>query len=495
MIVADSRWRALGRVLGLVALAVPAAVTLDGCSDGGSGDDLPTEVLSVCGDGVVEGAELCDDSNDDPRDDCTNTCAAPTCGDAVAAAGEACDDADADDADSCTAACTLGPAAVASVAVGEFHSCAVSTSGVVRCWGAPDFGRLGQPGYSDPIGDDEPPSDWDPVEVADDVVALAAGADHTCALRAGGQLRCWGSNGMGQLGYGNTDDIGDDETPASAGDVPLPAAVISVAGGTGHTCAVLEGGDVACWGRNNAGQLGTGALERIGDDETVDSSTFVSLPGPAVEVVAANEHSCARLQSGDVVCWGQGTNGQLGYGSPDSIGDDEPADAAGVVPLGGAAVDIDAFYNHTCAVLEGGSVRCWGDGGSGRLGYGDDVDVGERKTPEEVGDVMLDEVALAVETGRSYTCATLTNGNVRCWGNNVAFGVPDSSNSSTPTTPAQIGVPVRSLVAGYTHNCAILDSAAVTCWGSNTGSVLGYPDLGSSSTVNNPASVGEVQVF
>lgn len=497
MMVVDVPPRSLGRVLALLALLVPTSTALHACNGGDGDDDGPMEILSVCGDQVVEGAEVCDDGNDDPRDDCTNECLTPTCGDGVAAAGEACDDADDDDADACTSSCELGPAAVVAVAAGEFHNCALSSQGLVRCWGAPDYGRLGQPGYSEHIGDDEPPSDWDPVEVADDVVALAAGSDHNCAVRAGGELRCWGANGSGQLGYGHLDSIGDDETPASAGDVPLPGAVVSVDGGTSHTCAAFDDGRVACWGSNNAGQLGIGDSSiRIGDNESVlDGMAFVSLPGRAVQVVTGNEHSCARLDSGDMVCWGSNASGQLGYGTTESIGDDEAVDSAGVVPLGGPAIDIAAGSQHTCAVLEGGTVRCWGEGDSGRLGYGDTTDIGDRKTPAEAGDIALEGEAVSVHIGRSFTCATMTSGHVYCWGNNNYLGLTTNDIVHAPTDPAQIGAPVRTMVVGQAHSCAILDTAGVRCWGDNTGWVLGDPEISSGTTVKNPAANDEVDVF
>src|SRR5690606_33905643 len=210
-----------------------------------------------------------------------NECQLPACGDGVVHEGEQCDDGNAEDADGCTNACTPGPGAVVAVGTGEFHTCALSQSGVVRCWGAPAYGRLGQPGYGEHIGDDEPPVDWDPIDVADDVVDLVNGVNHACALRAGGQVRCWGNNDYGQLGYGHMMDIGDDETPAAAGDVPLPGPVIGLAAGSGHTCAVLQGGDVICWGGNGSGQLGTGTTDRLGDDESIDGALPIDLPGPA----------------------------------------------------------------------------------------------------------------------------------------------------------------------------------------------------------------------
>jgi alpha-tubulin suppressor-like RCC1 family protein len=491
----------LGRILALVALA--ALPLADGCADDDEG--IVQDTLgggSLCGDGIVDADETCDDQNDDPRDACTNECLAAACGDGVVAAGEACDDADDDDADSCTATCGRGPGAVAVVGTGDYHVCALSDAGVVRCWGAPDYGRLGQPGYNDyddVIGDDEPPSDWDPVEVADDVIDLAVGASYGCALRAGGQVRCWGANGSGQLGYGHTDAIGDDEAPADAGDVPLPGPVASLSAGSTHTCAVLEDGQVVCWGSNSSGQLGLGHTDRIGDDETVDAATgSVPLPGPAVEVAAGSEHTCARLETGDVICWGRQAEGQLGTGTPDPIGDDETVDTIGPIDLGGKAVDLDASSNHSCAVLEDGGVRCWGANSSGQLGNGDEEhnNVGDRKTPAESGVVMLEEPAVQVETGYSHTCAVLVDGNVRCWGNDTANGVPDTYGTSVvPFAPARIGVPVQRLWAGRGYNCAVLDSAGVRCWGGNDGAVLGNPMVGTSSIVKDASTLEDVDVF
>ncbi len=491
----------LGRlvaVLGLVALPL-----VDGCAteDGGIVKDTAGGG-GVCGDAMVEEDEACDDANDDPRDGCTNECQAPACGDGIASEGEACDDADDDDADSCTAACGLGPAAVAAVGTGDYHVCAVSEGGVVRCWGAPDYGRLGQPGYDDyddVIGDDEPPSDWDAVDVATDAIDVVAAGNHSCVLRAGGQVRCWGANGSGQLGYGHTDSIGDDEPPADAGDVPLPGPVASLAAGGTHTCAVLEDGGVVCWGNNDSGQLGLGNVDRVGDDETVDGTTGrVALPGAAVELAAGSAHTCARLEGGDVICWGRQQEGQLGTGDVDALGDDETLAGVGPIALGGKAIDIDAYHDHTCAVLEDGGVRCWGSGSSGKLGNGDEGqnNVGDRKTPAESGVVMLEEAAVQVEAGTSHTCAVLVSGDVRCWGSDTANGVPDTYGSSVvPFSPARIGAPVQRLWAGSGYNCAVLDSAGVRCWGGNDGAVLGNPTVGTSSVVKDASTLEDIDVF
>ena len=122
------------------------------------------------------------------------------------------------------ASCGLG----VPLEAGDFHTCALLQGGAVRCWGQATRGALGY-GNTNNIGDDETPAAAGDVNVGGPVVQLAAGSDHTCALLQGGAVRCWGEGADGQLGYGNTNDIGDDEMPASAGDVNV--------GGVLRTCS------------------------------------------------------------------------------------------------------------------------------------------------------------------------------------------------------------------------------------------------------------------
>ena len=109
------------------------------------------------------------------------------------------------------------------IAAGYQSTCAVMTSGELRCWGYNYNGQLGLPELhrEEDLGDDEVPSSADPIDVGGRVVDVAIGRFHTCALLESGQVRCWGSSQGGKLGYGNDEPIGDDETPAQAGDVPL----------------------------------------------------------------------------------------------------------------------------------------------------------------------------------------------------------------------------------------------------------------------------------
>ena len=151
----------------------------------------------------------------------------------------------------------------------------------MRCWGEGDKGQLGY-GTTDNIGDDETLESLDiAVNLGEEAVQIAAGKEHTCAILVTGDLVCWGLNTNGQLGYGHTNNIGDDETPGSAGPLDLQASVLKVAGGSAHTCALLDGGSVKCWGANLFGQLGVGLSEHIGDDEdptAVEPLNFLVYP-------------------------------------------------------------------------------------------------------------------------------------------------------------------------------------------------------------------------
>jgi alpha-tubulin suppressor-like RCC1 family protein len=260
------------------------------------------------------------------------------------------------------------------------------------------------------------------------VVQISAGGAHTCARLQGGALRCWGNGALGRLGYGNEDDIGDDEAPAIAGDVPVGAAVTFVGAGSGHTCAVLESGGVRCWGFGFGGRLGQGNLDDIGDDETPASVATVPLPGRFLDM-SLGAHSCVRDAVGDVYCWGGNLYGQLGLGHTDDIGDDEPPSMAPVL-VGDAVVAMSSGGDHNCVVTKAGTVRCWGRGEDGRLGYLATSNVGDDELPTATGDVSVGGIALGIAGGFRHSCAILDTGAVRCWGSNgsgqLGYGKPDS---------------------------------------------------------------------
>ena len=273
---------------------------------------------------------------------------------------------------------------ILDISTGGPETCVVLQGGDVVCFGGGLLGYAAGKGY-----DVDDPQGSDAVDLGGSATQVSAGLDHICAVLENGDVLCWGAGGVGALGYGNTDDVGDDEVPADVGPVDIGGPAVQVSCGDYHTCALLETGDVVCWGLGDYGMLGYGNTEMIGDDETPASVGPVDIGEAAKQVTTGAHHTCALLQSGDVKCWGQGANGHLGYGNTDDVGaTNVPADV-GFVDVGGLVTLIDAGMEHTCALLSTGAIRCWGNGSYGRLGYGNEDIVGDDETPAEAGDVPL----------------------------------------------------------------------------------------------------------
>ena len=381
-----------------------------------------------------------------------------------------------------------------SIATGNFHSCAV-ISFAVRCWGYGGDGALGY-GNTATVGAFDTPAVVGPVFLGAGraVAAIAAGSVHTCALLDNGTVRCWGFGANGRLGYGNTNTVGDDETPGalpSPVDLGAGRTAKAVTAGDGHTCAILEDDTVRCWGFNLDGRLGYGHTDAIGDNEPAGSGGPVNLgPGRTARAIAAGgSHTCALLDNGTVRCWGFGGFGRLGYGKNADIGrsPDATPETVGPVDLGAGrtARALTAGYGHTCAILDNGTVLCWGFNGSGRLGYGDTEPVGDDELPGMVTPVDLGagRTARAIHAGNEHTCALLDDGSVRCWGaggfGRLGYGDARSIGDNEPpgsVGPVQLGTgrTATAISAGFEHTCARLDDGSVRCWGTGTNGRLGY---------------------
>jgi alpha-tubulin suppressor-like RCC1 family protein len=151
---------------------------------------------------------------------------------------------------------------------------------------------------------------------------------HTCALLQSGGVRCWGLGTFGRLGYANTENVGDFETPAEVGDVNLGAGRVVGLSVEGHTCVVIEGGRVRCWGPGTSGALGYGNTLPIGDDEDPARAGDVDVGAPVLQVATGFSHTCALLTNGAVRCWGRSRDGELGRGSTQNLDNQAPASVA-----------------------------------------------------------------------------------------------------------------------------------------------------------------------
>jgi cysteine-rich repeat protein len=424
-----------------------------------------------CGDGLIEGSEECDDGNTAPGDgceaDCRYTCHDDTeCDDANDCTSDACDlashlcghrprerGAPCDDRVYCTlneecdgaGRCVGTPApelyGVTAVAAGALHTCAVTNTGGVVCWGKNDHGQLGDGSTMDRLS---------PVDVsglASGVRAVTAGESHTCALLDTGGVKCWGYNWYGQLG-----DRSTLTRTSPVGVYGLSSGVTAIAAGGDHTCALLDAGGVKCWG---SGSLGDGTYtDRF---EPVDVSGLFS---GAIAIAAGHSHTCAVLGPlGNVKCWGGNYGGELGDGTTHSS--TIPVD---VLDLRGAT-SIAAGSFFTCASLRSGSVRCWGDNSYGQLGN-DSTD--DSSVPVDVSG--LTSGVTAVAAGFHYNCALLDTGGVQCWGNDIGSS---NADSSAPATVPGLSSGVIAIAAGGSHSCAILASGILHCWGENNVGQLG----------------------
>ena len=402
------------------------------------------------------------------------------------------------------------PASTAAgrVATGSYHTCAILAGGSVRCWG---YGASGQLGYGSTVsvGDDETPASVGPVDLGGHkAVAVSAGDVHSCALLDDGSVRCWGFGGDGRLGYGNSASVGGSpgSTPSKAGPVDLGAhKAVAVSAGSYHTCAILDDGSVRCWGFGAYGQLGYGNRNSLG----ATPATTPGRIGPvdlgahtAVAISAGGRHTCAILDDGSVRCWGLAFNGQLGYGNTNDIGatpDTTPGEA-GPVDLGPGrtAKAISAGFDHTCAVLDDGSVRCWGYGFNGALGYGNTQDVGATQTPGSVGPVDLGRGhrAVAISAGAKHTCAIIDDASVRCWGYGAdgRLGYGNQNNVGDIMAPGSAGAvylgsgrSAKAIGADGAHTCALLDNESVRCWGQGASGELGH--CNTSNVGDTPATL------
>ena len=243
---------------------------------------------------------------------------------------------------------------------------------------------------------------------------LANGHSNACIVLDNEQVRCWGnSSGIGVPGSGN---IGDDETPDSVRtvDVGPGRTVKAVENGETFTCVLLDNGDVRCWGYQTSfpvlGSPESGG-QRIGDDEEPTSIAPISLGGKATAIASGNFSSCAILEDGSVRCWGSNFHGQLGYGNTDDVGDDETPEQAGAVDLGPGrtATAITVGRHQACAILDGGDVRCWGKADS-MPGFppNNAENIGDDELPSAAPLVDFGgKKALAISAGSAATCACL----------------------------------------------------------------------------------------
>ena len=392
------------------------------------------------------------------------------------------------------------------LSIGRKFTCAVLDNASVKCWGYNAQGQLGQGSTSDlgdagsEMGDNLPAIDLGSGRTT---TAISAGDNHNCALLDNASVKCWGYNTQGQLGQGNTTELGSASSQMgdnlTAIDLGSGRTALAISVRTHHTCALLDNASVKCWGFNNQGQLGQGSTSNLGDagSEMGDKLPAIDLgSGRTTTAISAGVYyTCALLDNSDVKCWGYNAYGQLGQESTSSLGDAglEMGDNLPAIDLGSGrtALAISAGSAHACALLDNSAVKCWGFNTNGQLGQGSVDHLGDAGS--EMGDNLpaIDlgsgRTALAISAGSAHTCAVLDNSAVKCWGFNNHGQLGHGSTSNLGDAGSEMGDNLTAIdlgsgrtalaiSAGSTHTCALLDNSAFKCWGQNDKGQLGQGD-------------------
>jgi alpha-tubulin suppressor-like RCC1 family protein len=343
------------------------------------------------------------------------------------------------------------------IAAGREHSCAITQSGEVWCWGDNNYGQIGVPA-----------SAWveAPIKVPGlpaEVLAVSCGGGHTCALLKNSEIWCWGDDSKGQLGS---------SAVSSLSDVPVKVDGehnwMTVSVGRMHTCAISDDTGVWCWGMGDAGQLGVGYYA----DSGIGVPSAVALEDEAESLTVGTWHSCVVGASGGIWCWGEI------WCAPDDDGVDSTFVDCGLSPTKVAGIEnallVGSGRRFACATTLD-QIQCWGENDVGQCGNGT---TSEKSISVPPSPVSLDGgSAVTLGLGSYHSCAVSENGLVWFWGlphDQQAVGSP--SVAEVPYLVDEIDE-VTAVAGGYHHTCVMKASGEVFCWGKNEDGQLGDPAL------------------
>ncbi len=379
------------------------------------------------------------------------------------------------------------------VKVGQYFACALYDEGSVKCWGNNGNGQLGL-GSTATIGDSgvEVGSANNFVNLGTGRTAtkISVGLTHACAILDNATTKCWGNGGNGRLGKGNTSSLGDganemgDNLTAISLGTGRTATEIYALGA--HTCALLDNSDLKCWGQNTYGQLGYQDTNSRGDtaNEMGDNLLAVDLgtSRTATKVVGGLDFTCALLDNATVKCWGRNQRGQLGKDSIVNLGDGAAEMGNNLTAInigaGRTALDIVALYESVCVRRDNNTMICWGRNNNGQIGIGStggaNANIGD--AGGEMAAIASINLAAGFGTlakiysnGRS-ACAEDTVNVVKCWGYN-AYGqllLGNATNQNSPSATAAsfgAGLIVSKWSSSLDTTCVLFTNDRIKCFG------------------------------
>jgi len=326
-----------------------------------------------------------------------------------------------------------------TIASGEYHTCVIKKDSSGLCWGENGNGQSGNGNTNflrSPASIDLP--------TGKTLKSLDANYRQTCGIMNTGELYCWGNNPSGALGDGTG---GTRYTPQLV-SLPAHLSVVSIGMGESHTCAIMESRSLWCWGSDSTGQL---SYEDSVQTKNQNFPIMSKTPTKKVRAVTAGYlFTCIISHDYDVWCAGTNSAGQLG----DASTTQRHSFVQTGIPSASRVIDLDAGYQHSCALLKNSQVWCWGDGGYGQLG---DKNTTSRTTPVLVQSIPQNRTAVSLSMGWYHSCAILDDGNVTCWGSDSNY---QSSDPVLPVNRTAVQIAGSSLTT-----CILLNDSSTTCWG------------------------------
>jgi alpha-tubulin suppressor-like RCC1 family protein len=304
--------------------------------------------------------------------------------------------------------------------------------------------------------------------IDDPVSTIAAGHAHVCALLQSGQVLCWGSFANGRLGHAE----------ASRSREPFPVQglldAVELAAGSDFSCAVRASGAVACWGSSSNMRLGFETRESL-----VAAATDVPLLSGVRALSLGMGYGCGINAAGRAICWGTNNQGQLGRGEGETSFDNLPGEVVGledviavrVISSPTSARTAPTRQSHSaCALLGNGEVWCWGSNDNGILANGQSGNEAvDALVPVQVQGVPAGGVALG--GGSRTVCVLLEDGQTWCWGANGFSERGNDGWSGTPPAPIETTTRFAHLTQSHGfHNCAITGDHELWCWGGSLSS-------------------------